>query len=133
MALMDVAQFGSAPHDTTTPVSLTDIALRQNLPLFYLEQLFGRLKKEGIVTSVRGKNGGYILAKSMETLTIADIMRAVGEVVQTTRCKKSSTMRCTGTSVKCRTHDLWDKLETHIDGYLSSITLKNVCEGSLQP
>ena len=129
MALMDVAQFGHS----TSPVSLADIALRQNLPLSYLEQLFGRLKKENIVTSVRGKSGGYILAKPMETLTIADIMAAVGEAVQTTRCKKSGTLRCTGTSVKCRTHDLWDKLETHIDDYLSSVTLKNVCEGHIQP
>lgn len=110
------------------PVSLSDIALRQNLPLQFLEQLFSRLKKAGLVESVRGQKGGYVLAAAAENISVASIVEAVQESVKTTACVPGALSGCQGTSSRCLTHDLWASLEHQIQNYLSSISLLDICE-----
>ena len=121
MALADIAAF-----DKKNPVSLRDISLRQNISLLYLEQIFFRLKRNNIVKSTRGTNGGYILAKNPDQIKLASILSAVDEKVKTVGCKKESKKGCTGKSVKCITHNLWDDLENHINSFFEKNTLKDI-------
>lgn len=114
------------------PVSLSDISLRQNLPLQFLEQLFSKLKKAGLVESVRGQKGGYVLSKTAESISVAAIVEAVQESVKTTACVPGSLSGCQGTSSRCLTHDLWASLEHQIQYYLSSISLLDICEKKLK-
>ena len=109
MALADLAKF-----DNGTPVSLRDISLRQGISLLYLEQIFSKLKKNSLVKSIRGVNGGYILTKSPDEIKLSNIFTAVQEEIKTVRCKKDSKKGCNGKSTKCITHNLWDELEVHI-------------------
>ena len=106
MALADIAHFSF-----NTPISLRDISLRQGISLLYLEQIFLRLKKNKIVNSVRGSNGGYVLTKDPSKINISDVLNAVDEQVKTIGCNKNSKKGCNGKSVKCITHNLWDELE----------------------
>ncbi len=110
MALADLAKF-----DTREPVSLRDISLRQGISLVYLEQLFLKLKKNKIVSSVRGKKGGYTLNKNASEINISEVLSAVEEKVKTVGCVKNSKKGCNGKSAKCITHNLWDELEDHIN------------------
>ena len=121
MALGDMAVF-----DEKKPVSLRDISLRQNISLVYLEQIFSKLKKNNIVKSVRGINGGYILTKQPNDIKIADIFFAVDEKVKTVKCKKNSKRSCNGKSTKCITHNLWDELELHINNFFESKNLNDL-------
>ena len=105
MALADMASF-----DRQNPISLRDISLRQNISLVYLEQIFSKLKKNNIVKSIRGTNGGYILAKDPEQIKLLNIFSAVDEKVKTVRCRRESKKGCNGKSTKCITHNLWDDL-----------------------
>ena len=123
MALVDLAEWSQ-----DCPVALTDIANRQQLPLMYLEQLFLKLRKSGLVTSVRGQLGGYLLAKPVEEIKIADIMLAADEPMKSTRCSRGSALGCQGTTHRCSTHNLWSGLEMRIQEYLNSITLADICE-----
>ena len=107
-------------------MSLSDIAERQEISLSYLEQLFSKLRKGGVVTSVRGPGGGYMLANPMEEIRIADIILAVDEPIQTTRCEVGSSKGCTSGNGRCITHDLWEELGRHIHVFLSSVTLADV-------
>ena len=121
MALGDMAVF-----DEKKPVSLRDISLRQNISLVYLEQIFSKLKKNNIVKSVRGINGGYILTKQPNDIKIADIFFAVDEKVKTVKCKKDSKRSCNGKLTKCITHNLWDELELHINNFFESKNLNDL-------
>ena len=112
MALADLAKF-----DPKEPISLRDISLRQGISLVYLEQLFLKLKKNKIVTSVRGNKGGYILLKKPSELKISDVFIAVDEKIKTIGCEKHSKKGCNGRSAKCITHDLWDELEVYINDF----------------
>ena len=112
MALADMASF-----DRQNPISLRDISLRQNISLVYLEQIFSKLKKNNIVKSIRGTNGGYILAKDPEQIKLLNIFSAVDEKVKTVRCRRESKKGCNGKSTKCITHNLWDDLEMHINNF----------------
>lgn len=127
-AMVDLAQQGYEG-----PVALSDISTRQDLPLNFLEQLFFKLKKAGLVCSIRGQKGGYALAKSAEEITVALIVQAVEEPLKTTACTPGTQLSCKGTSSRCLTHDLWAGLEREIQNYLSSITLLDVCEKKLTP
>mgnify|MGYP002640926395 CR=1 FL=1 len=98
MALADLAKFNS-----TNPVSLRDISLRQGISLDFLEQIFSQLKKHEIVKSIRGTNGGYILNKEPIDIKIANILNAVDEEVKTVQCKKESKKSCNGKTTKCIT------------------------------
>ncbi len=124
MALADIAKF-----ESNNPVSLRDISLRQGISLLYLEQIFSMLKKNQIVQSVRGTNGGYKLAKNPEQIKISNIFSAVQENVKTVRCKKESKKGCNGKSAKCITHNLWDELEVHINDFFSKKNLSDLVKG----
>ena len=121
MALADMARF-----DGKNPVSLRDISLRQGISLLYLEQIFLKLKKNNIVKSIRGTNGGYIIHKNINELKISEIISALDEKVKTVGCKKESKKGCNGKSTKCITHNLWDELELHINSFFEKKRLSDL-------
>ena len=123
MAMVDLAMCSDGP-----PVSLSDIADRQEISLSYLEQLFSKLRKGGLVNSVRGPGGGYLLARPAPDVRIADIIWAVDEPNRTTRCQPNSSVGCRTDSSRCLTHDLWAELGNQIHLYLSSVSLEDVYE-----
>jgi len=124
MALADLAQF-----DNGRPVPLRDISLRQGISLLYLEQIFSKLKRNNIVKSVRGVNGGYILKSTPNEIKIATIFSAVDEEVKTVQCKKESKKSCNGKTSKCITHNLWDELEIHIQNFFNKKNLGDLIKG----
>ena len=121
MAMADLALFQNGK-----PVSLNDISLRQNISLSYLEQLFAKLKNGKLVKSVRGPSGGYVLDKNPKEIKLSNIIFAVDEKVKTLNCKKDSKKGCNGKSTKCITHNLWDDLEKHINGFFESKNLNDL-------
>ena len=127
MALADIAKF-----DNSAPVSLRDISLRQGISLLYLEQIFSKLKKENLVQSIRGVNGGYILSKKPEQIKLANIFSAVQEDIKTVQCKKESKKGCNGKFTKCITHNLWDELESHINHFFEKKSLKDLIIDNLE-
>jgi Rrf2 family transcriptional regulator, iron-sulfur cluster assembly transcription factor len=124
MAMADLASHEAIER----PVSLAEIAGRQEISLSYLEQLFAKLRRQNLVRSIRGPGGGYRLSRSSQETRIADIILAVDEPMKTTRCIPGSAKGCTGTSSRCLTHDLWEELGQQIHVFLSSITLADVVE-----
>ena len=122
-AMVDVAL-----EEAAGPVSLAAIADRQELPLAYLEQLFGKLRKAGLVKSSRGSAGGYMLAHKAGNVRILDIIAAVDTPIKATRCEHESSMGCRMTGEQCLTHDLWDELGAVIELFLMRVTLADVCE-----
>jgi len=126
MAMVDLAR-----QSTGGPVALADIALRQDISLSYLEQLFGKLRKGSQVKSVRGPGGGYLLARDSEDMKISDIIMAVDEPIQTTRCTPGSPTGCRTDNSRCLTHDLWSELGNQIYLYLSSVSLADVVENRI--
>ncbi len=123
MAMVDLAQTGGS-----APVALADIAERQEISPSYLEQLFRKLRKAGLVGSVRGPHGGYRLARPAGETRVADIILAVDEPVHATRCKPGSGSGCKRDASRCLTHDLWAELGNQIHLFLSSVTLADVCD-----
>ena len=121
MALVDLARF-----DSINPVSLRDISLRQGISLDYLEQIFSKLKRNNIVKSIRGTQGGYILGKNPNDIKLTNIFYAVDEKVKTVQCKKESKKGCNGKATKCITHDLWDELENHINNFFENKSLEDL-------
>lgn len=130
MAMADLAGNAApvAKDSPMRPVALADIALRQDISLSYLEQLFAKLRRGGLVSSVRGPGGGYRLARPAGEVRIADIIMAVDEPIAATRCKPGSTKGCTKTGARCVTHDLWEELGQQIHVFLSSVSLADVVE-----
>lgn len=110
-------------HHGGGPITLADIAERQAISLSYLEQLFSRMRKRGLVVSVRGPGGGYSLARPTEEITIAEIITAVDESVDTTRCHGAH--NCQNNEL-CLTHDLWEDLSTRIYDYLDQVSLQDM-------
>ena len=127
MALADIASF-----NRQNPVSLRDISLRQNISLVYLEQIFSKLKKNNIVKSIRGTNGGYVLTKEPEHIKLSNIFSAVDEKVKTVQCKKESKKGCNGKLTKCITHNLWDDLEMHINNFFEKKNLGDLLKNNLE-
>lgn len=123
MALVDLAR-----HGESKPVSLADIAERQEISLSYLEQLFARLRRGGLVKSVRGPGGGYLLARGAAGTRVADIILSVDEPIAATRCDGKSSIGCHSDRSRCLTHDLWAELGNQIHLYLSSVSLQDVVE-----
>jgi Rrf2 family iron-sulfur cluster assembly transcriptional regulator len=123
MAMVDLAKHGAG-----RPVSLADIAERQEISLSYLEQLFAKLRKGNLVNSVRGPGGGYLLAYAAAETRISDIILAVDEPIRATRCAPGSPSGCRGNNSRCLTHDLWEELGNQIHLYLSSVSLADVVE-----
>ena len=112
----------------TAPMTLAKISSRQKISLSYLEQLFARLRRNGIVTSVRGPGGGYRLAKEMDQIAVADIVLAVDEPLDATQCGGKENCRDEG---KCLTHDVWVRLNQQVLDYLSSVTLKQLVDDQI--
>ena len=127
MALADIASFNKQ-----NPVSLRDISLRQNISLVYLEQIFSKLKKNNIVKSIRGANGGYVLTKDPEQIKLSNIFSAVDEKVKTLKCKRESKKGCNGKLTKCITHNLWDDLEMHINDFFDKKNLGDLLKNNLE-
>src|SRR6185295_3199510 len=125
-AMIDVAM-----HGTKTPVTLAGVSERQSISLSYLEQLFGKLRRHGLVGSVRGPGGGYRLARAPETVSVADIIVAVDEPIDATQC--GGRENCKEDGKRCMTHELWANLNTHIFGYLRSVTLANLVAQQQRP
>lgn len=125
-AMADIAAAGK-----TSPVSLPDIAERQGISVGYLEQLFAKLRRAGLVDSVRGVAGGYRLARAADAICVSEIVDAVDEEIQTTACGGRS-VGCqgagTGAGARCLTHDLWNELGRQIGIFLSAVTLEDVIE-----
>ncbi len=121
MAMVDLAH-----HSGGRPVSLADIAERQEISLSYLEQLFAKLRRHALVRSVRGPGGGYLLARTPLDTFISDIILAVDEPIRATRCAPGSRHGCTTRKTRCLTHDLWEALGNEIHRYLQSVTLDDV-------
>ena len=119
-AMIDLAmQCGSGP------VTLAEISQRQKISLSYLEQLFGKMRRRALVDSVRGPGGGYLIAKDMAQVSVADIILAVDEPVDSTQCGGEENCR---DGQKCITHDLWTNLDQHIVDYLGAVTLKQLVD-----
>ena len=121
MAMADLAK----NHDPG-PVSLNKISLRQGISIFYLEQLFLKLKQNSLVSSTRGPRGGYVLSKSPDQIKLSNIISAVDEEVKTLKCNKNSKKGCNGKLVKCITHKLWDELGNHINLFFEQKSLEDV-------
>ena len=126
MAMVDLAR-----HAQAKPVSLSDIATRQEISLSYLEQLFARLRRAGLVKSVRGPGGGYRLAHGSAETRVSEIILAVDEPIKATRCLDGSPRGCHGSIGHCLTHDLWAALGAQIYDYLASVSLADVVERRL--
>ena len=122
-ALADIAATGS-----NSPVALSDVAIRQGISLSYLEQLFAKLRRAGLVESARGVSGGYVLTAPAAEIRVADIVAAVDEEIRTTACESGSSLGCQGTTARCLTHDLWDELGRQIDIFLNAVTLEDIIE-----
>ena len=121
MAMADLASNGK-----DGPISLTEISLRQNISLAYLEQIFSKLKSNKLVKSSRGAAGGYILDKPASEIKLSNIIYAVDEEVKTLNCKKNSKRGCNNKSTKCITHNLWDQLDQHINGFFEKVKLQDL-------
>jgi Rrf2 family transcriptional regulator, iron-sulfur cluster assembly transcription factor len=124
MAIADVAR-----HGAEAPVPLSAVADRQQLSVAYLEQIFLKLRRAGLVESERGRSGGYRLGRPAHAITIAGIMDAVEEDTRMTRCMGNDEAGCLGHG-KCLTHNLWDALGGHIRRFLASVSLQNVLDGA---
>ena len=127
MAMADLAKINA-----NQPTNLTDISLRQGISVSFLEQIFSKLKKSNLVYSSRGPSGGYLLSKSPNEIKLLSIIKAVDEKVKTVGCKKESKKSCTGKSIKCITHNLWDDLEKHINSFFEKNTLEDIVYKSNQ-
>ena len=120
MAMADIAKYGHKK-----PVSLSEISLRQNISLAYLEQLFVMLKNNNLVKSSRGASGGYVLNKPASQIKLSYIFLAVNEEVRTLNVKRFK-KGCNNKSQKCITHNLWDQLDTHINHFFERIKLEDL-------
>ena len=125
MAMADLAS-----NANNGPISLSEISIRQNISLAYLEQIFFKLKNNKLVRSSRGANGGYILEKPASEIKLSNIIFAVDEEVKTLNCKKSSKRGCNNKSTKCITHNLWDALDQHIIGFFERVKLQDLTKNN---
>ena len=114
-----------ALRDSAGPVTLAEISSRQKISLSYLEQLFGKLRRRGLVDSVRGPGGGYRLGREIAGISVAEIILAVDEPIDATQCGGKENCR---DEQKCLTHDLWATLNTRIFDYLEAVTLRELVD-----
>jgi len=119
------AMLDLALHAEDGPVSLAEISQRQEISLSYLEQLFSRLRKSGLVTSTRGPGGGYRVARELDKVAVSEIIGAVNESVDATQCAGKENCHSHG---RCLTHDLWEGLSEQIEEFLSGVSLQNMID-----
>lgn len=130
MALLDLAKIQSE-RGKETPVKLSEVADRQDISLSYLEQLFSQLRKGGLVKSVRGPGGGYVLAKGEEDTWLKDVISAVDEPIYVTRCNKDEKKGGCVKGVHCNAHNLWVSLGQCVESFMSKVNLKMVIDNNL--
>lgn len=128
MAMADLAAHQAGER----AVPLQDIALRQAISLSYLEQLFARLRRSGLVEGVRGPGGGYRLARPAAQVFAAEIIAAVDETIAVVRCQPKARLGCTGLTERCIAHDLWEAMGEHIHDFLAHVSLQDVVERKIQ-
>jgi len=121
MAMADIAR-----HGQNSAVCLAEIADRQDISLAYLEQLFARLRRAGLVKSVRGPGGGYRLAEPAEAISVGAVVQAVDEPLHATRCDGTSEVGCMAKGERCATHHLWAALGEEIEHFLGAVSLADV-------
>jgi Rrf2 family iron-sulfur cluster assembly transcriptional regulator len=121
-AMMDLAI-----HEKFGPVTLSDISACQGISLSYLEQIFARLRRDGLINGTRGPRGGYRLARPSDQITVADIITAVSEKIDTTRCEGREDCQ---NGERCLTHELWSDLSAQIHAFLAGITLAQFTQRS---
>lgn len=126
MAVADLAAQGSSMRS-----SLADISRRQGISLSFLEQLFAKLRRAGLVESYRGSHGGYQLAYPACRVTLDQIIHAVDEDIKAHGCTPEAKIACTGGKERCLTHNLWGALEDHIESFLAAVTVQDVIDGRL--
>ncbi|NNE58745.1 MAG: Rrf2 family transcriptional regulator [Hellea sp.] len=126
MAMTDLAAQG--PNKV---VSLSEIASRQSISLAFLEQLFGKLRKAGLVDSHRGQSGGYSLSRPSSSIALDKIIDAVDEDIKLHGCTPEIKQNCTGHKTQCLTHSLWDALEAHIEDFLAKVSVADVVEQNI--
>ena len=124
-AMIDVAM-----HSGKGPVTLAGVSDRQKISLSYLEQLFGKLRRHGLVESVRGPGGGYNLARPADSVSVADIITAVDEPIDATQCGGKENCQ---DDKRCMTHELWASLNAHIFSFLRSVTLEQLVRQQDKP
>ncbi|MFZ2031806.1 MAG: Rrf2 family transcriptional regulator [Vitreimonas sp.] len=122
MAMADLALHGGRER----AVPLQDVASRQEISLSYLEQLFARMRRAGLVSGVRGPGGGYRLSRDASSMTIAEIIAAVNEPIKATRCEEGSAKSCIGRNGRCIAHGLWQEMGDRIQSFLTSVSLADV-------
>lgn len=127
MAIVDLASMNA-----DRPVPLADIAERQDISLSYLEQLFSKMKRGGIVRSVRGPGGGYSLARSRDAISVSDILRSVDDETRLSRCVPASPSRCRPGDTRCATHSLWAMLSARMEAVLDGVSVADICDGRLE-
>lgn len=123
MSLVHINVYGKG-----SPVNLSEIGIKQNIDIGYLEQIFIQLKKAQLVTSVRGAKGGYILSRDPKQLFLTDVMEATLENFKMTRCSNKSHEGCLHDKTQCLTHGLWTNFETYVHDFLSSISIQDICD-----
>lgn len=128
MAMADLSVHGA--HGM---VRLQEIAARQSISQPYLEQLFARLKRAGLVEGVRGPNGGYRLARPAADVSVAEVIAAVDETIATNACRAGGPIGCTGRKERCLTHNLWAALGNRISDFLDEVSLADVAAGRVTP
>lgn len=128
MAMTDLAR-----HGRGGAVRLSEIAARQEISPAYLEQLFARLRRAGLIVGARGPGGGYRLARAAAATSIVSIVTAADEPIEALRCDGPDGHGCMTKGERCLTHDLWDALGRRIEDYLASVSLEDVVEGRLEP
>jgi len=120
MAMVDMAAY----YEKAIPVRLTEISKRQDISINYLEQIFLKLRKSNLVLSQRGPGGGYILARSPDSIFISEVISAVGESIKITRCDGIENEGCMKGGKRCLTHDLWESMGKRIIAYIQEVSLK---------
>ncbi|MEJ0024152.1 MAG: Rrf2 family transcriptional regulator [Alphaproteobacteria bacterium] len=128
MAMADLSVHGA--HGM---VRLQEIAARQAISQPYLEQLFSRLKRAGLVEGVRGPNGGYRLSRPAEEVSVAEVIAAVDETIATNACRAGGPIGCTGRKERCLTHNLWAALGDRINDFLDDVSLADLAAGRVAP
>ena len=120
MAMIDIGE-----NSAGKPVSLAEIAERQDISQEYLEQLFGKLRRAGLVASARGPGGGYVLARAADEIAMSDVIQAVDEELKVTRCSGDAVDGCVK-GQRCGAHDLWSSMGRQLMHFLESVTLEDV-------
>ena len=125
LAMVDIAR-----HSKVSPCNLTNVSIRQNISLAYLERIFNDLKKANLVESQKGPGGGYRLSKDSSKIQILEIFNAIDEKIKATGCSNNPNAFCTGKGNKCLTHNFWEDLEDLIGSYLQSVSLNDLVNGN---